>query len=280
MVQYMHFNVRTSAEETFHIKDNTLSGVDSFEFVCQEAKKDLLPIILILGPCASGKGTLSKRLAAEYNLFHLSVGDWLREQAKPPIAGVSEKINRYVHDTKAIPEELLKAEYGSLDNAPPSLVLYQCGKLNISTPESLKINSMPALRAECARVSSEGKFKGILIDNLQQNLRHCDAAAKAFGTGFPTMLIAVDCADKTAKARYLSRARGADDATRFERRIARFRVNYDEVVRFFEASGPVVRVNTDADANEAYQGLLRGLSRCKVWHREFETSTDMMSSMW
>ena len=60
-----------------------------------DIQSSFLPIILIVGPSGSGKGTLSEKLAADFNLHHLSVGDRLRESARPPIAGVLALINRY-----------------------------------------------------------------------------------------------------------------------------------------------------------------------------------------
>ena len=56
----------------------------------------LIPIIPIVGPPGSSKGTLSKKLATDFNLHHSLVGDWLRESARPLIAGVLALINRYI----------------------------------------------------------------------------------------------------------------------------------------------------------------------------------------
>jgi hypothetical protein len=116
-------------------------------------------------------------------------------------------------------------------------MLYHCGKLDISTPDSLKIRAMRAPREECEHISASSGVRSILIENLTQNLRHCDAAAETFGKGFPTLVIAVGCADETAKARFLGRGRGSDNALRFDRRIARFRKDYASVVEYFETSG-------------------------------------------
>ena len=144
-------------------------------------------------------------------------------------------------------------------------MLYQCTVLNVSTPESLKINAIGPLKEECERISARGGFRGILVDNFQQSIGHCDAMAEAFGAGYPTLLIAVDCADETAKKRFLGRARGSDSASRFDRRVAKFRRHYESIVQHIGASAPVVRVSTEADANEAYRQLLNGLGGCEAW---------------
>lgn len=161
-------------------KSADLSTLDALELFVSQPDTELkstggavLPTIIILGPPGSGKSTLCKRLASEDNFHHISVGDWLREQSKAPIAGVSERINRYVSQDKAIPSADVDAEFGCPENAPPGLVLYQCGKLNINTPESMKCRAMPALKEECRRTSSVNfneRPTAILLDNLQQNL--------------------------------------------------------------------------------------------------------------
>lgn len=60
---------------------DTLADMNVSDLFEQETKPQLLPIVLILGPPGSGKGTLCKHLAADFNLHHISVGNWLRHQA-------------------------------------------------------------------------------------------------------------------------------------------------------------------------------------------------------
>ena len=40
--------------------------------------KTLRPVITIDGPAASGKGTLTKRIASDYNLFYMETGFFYR----------------------------------------------------------------------------------------------------------------------------------------------------------------------------------------------------------
>ena len=264
--QTVSFNANISSSITnLHTGDTSLTNINASQLFSEGGKSQLLPIVLILGPPASGKGTLCARLAADFNLHHLSVGDWLRAGGQAPIAGVSARINKYVSQNTPIPSEVFDAEFGSFDNAPAALQLYQCTILNCSTPESLKINAMAPLKEECERVSAQGGFRGILVDNLQQSIGHCDAAVDAFGEEFPKLLISVDCADETAKKRFLGRARGSDSASRFDRRVAKFRRHYKSIVQHIGTSAPVVRVSTEADAVEAYRQLLNGLGECEAW---------------
>lgn len=170
-----------------------------------------LPVILILGPPGCGKGTLCDRLATDFHLQHLSVGDWLRAQTRPPIVGVPNHINAFVATGVEVPKQVIKAEYGKLENGPAPLILYDCSKRNISTLESMKVDLMPALKDEIAllpRQTPAGGWcswrdqpKAVLLDNLMSTLAHAKAAAETFGSAFPTIAITVECSDETAEQR-------------------------------------------------------------------------------
>lgn len=247
------------------------------------SKPPSIPIILVLGPPGSGKGTICKQLAADFNLHHLSVGDWLRAQAAPPIADVPDHINDFVFRGVAVPDAVLEAEYGDVEaeygdveDAPAPLTLYNCSKRNISTPETMKCKLMPALKAEIEALAMPAcgggswrwrdRPKAVLLDNLTSTLAHAEAAAATFGEDFPTMAIAVDCSDGTAEARFLARGRGGDDVARFKRRIARYRGGSREVVSFFREGGTeITEVSTEGKSEAVYEKLLAALDESEVW---------------
>lgn len=236
-----------------------------------------LPIILILGPPGSGKGTICKQLSSDFQLQHLSVGDWLRAQTAPPIACVPDHINAYVSQDVAVPEEVLEAEYGT-SVMPAPLTLYQCTKRNVSTPESMKCNLMPAMKVEIEALTAKTRSiqwcggwrdrpKAVLLDNLTSTLAHAEAAAGTFSADFPMLAIAVDCSDETAEARFLASGRGSDDAARFRRRIARFRKGNADVITFLRERGTnIVEVSTEGEPATVYKKLLGALAENRVWN--------------
>ena len=61
--------------------------------------------LIILGPPGSGKGTVSERLAKDFRLFHVSVGDLLRKEAKKKTI-LGRKISRYVNSGKLVPHQM------------------------------------------------------------------------------------------------------------------------------------------------------------------------------
>lgn len=242
------------------------------------AKRDSpeIPIILVLGPPGSGKGTICAQLAKDFNMHHLSIGDWLRKQTIPPIAGVPENINKYVFEGTEIPIEVMKAEYGREEDAPAPLILYNCSKRASSTPESMKCKIMPALREvidnlatpSCSRISWRWRDrpKAVLLDNPISTLAHAEAAVQIFGPQFLMLVIFANCSDETAESRFLARGRDRDDVARFKRRIARYRHGSEEVRSFFaERGADIVDVSTEDEAEDVYSDLLTRLARSQVW---------------
>jgi len=61
--------------------------------------------LIILGPPGSGKGTVSERLAKDFHLFHVSVGDLLRKEAKKNTA-LGKKISSCIDKGDLVPHQL------------------------------------------------------------------------------------------------------------------------------------------------------------------------------
>lgn len=61
--------------------------------------------LVILGPPGSGKGTVSERLAKDFHLFHVSVGDLLRQEAKKNTA-LGKEISSYINKGILVPHQM------------------------------------------------------------------------------------------------------------------------------------------------------------------------------
>lgn len=61
--------------------------------------------LIILGPPGSGKGTVSERLAKEFHLLHISVGDLLRKEARRKTA-LGKKISSYIDKGDLVPYQV------------------------------------------------------------------------------------------------------------------------------------------------------------------------------
>ncbi|MEK6939532.1 MAG: nucleoside monophosphate kinase [Nanoarchaeota archaeon] len=61
--------------------------------------------LIILGPPGSGKGTVSERVAKDFHLLHISVGDLLRQEAKKNTA-LGKKISSYIDKGNLVPHQM------------------------------------------------------------------------------------------------------------------------------------------------------------------------------
>jgi adenylate kinase len=62
--------------------------------------------IVLLGPPGAGKGTQAKRLAAAFDLLHISTGDLLREEVARR-SGLGQEAKGYMNRGELVPDELV-----------------------------------------------------------------------------------------------------------------------------------------------------------------------------
>ncbi|MBU1112198.1 MAG: nucleoside monophosphate kinase [Nanoarchaeota archaeon] len=62
--------------------------------------------IIMLGPPGSGKGTVSEKLEKDFNLFHLSPGELLREEVKKGTT-IGKDIKKYIENGDLVPDQFV-----------------------------------------------------------------------------------------------------------------------------------------------------------------------------
>jgi len=106
------------------------------------------PVIVLLGPPGSGKGTQAKRLSNELGLVHISTGDILREAVKSGTA-LGKQAKEYMDKGELVPDDLViaivKEKIGEmkdssiiLDGFPRTVI--QAKKLETILPVDVVIN--------------------------------------------------------------------------------------------------------------------------------------------
>ncbi|KAK7808515.1 hypothetical protein U0070_003152, partial [Myodes glareolus] len=82
--------------------------MNPIKYIRQPKPKASMPVrIMIVGPPKSGKTTVAKKLASEYGLKRLSVGDALRSMlSNHPDTELSLRINWHLHKGMTVPDAL------------------------------------------------------------------------------------------------------------------------------------------------------------------------------
>ncbi|KAL1616635.1 hypothetical protein SLS56_011338 [Neofusicoccum ribis] len=183
-----------------------------------------MSFIYIIG---SGKGTLCKQLARDYNYYHLSVGDMLRRATNSNPPEIDQNVIDLVRDGKLLPIKEL--------NAIMSKVF-----------QDLK---------------QEGVWK-IMLDGFPRRLDQ----AKNFEGLFkePALVLFFDCPEEVAKHRFVTRnIPGRDnDGGLFDRRYAEFMELNPEIVEFYESKKMLVKVDTRGETEISYKSVRDIMKTC------------------
>ncbi|KAI1341816.1 P-loop containing nucleoside triphosphate hydrolase protein [Xylariaceae sp. FL0016] len=192
--------------------------------MAQTADKPHCPIVFVLGPPGSGKGTLCKRMTEGHpdlsgsSFYHLSVGDYLRELCDPAIPSAHENLDRdsirfHLRENVLLPSEVL---IPILDH---------------------KINST---------LNSNGDTTTWLVDGFPRNTETLLAFEQKLER--PMKVIILECTRDSAKERFLAHRReGADNENRFNKRYDEYVENMKGIREYY---APIIQ-SAQADADIA-----------------------------
>lgn len=190
--------------------------------------------LIILGPPGSGKGTVSERLAKDFHLFHLSVGDLFRKEVnKKTILG--KEISRYIDNGILVPHQMAvhiakkaigKKKNFILDGFPRSL---DQAKLI----ENLGINAVIYLDVTEKEVVK--RLSGRLLDPVTKKTYHLEYLPPP----------------KTIMTRLVHRK---DDTPKvIKERLKVYHQETELVIRFYRKKGILKKINGTGKPEEVYK---------------------------
>ncbi|KAB8231210.1 P-loop containing nucleoside triphosphate hydrolase protein [Aspergillus alliaceus] len=182
-----------------------------------------LSLIYVIGAPGSGKGSLCAKLATDYGLHHLSVGDLLRDLAKS----------------------------GSLHEEAMS---------NIQRNVLIHTNDLSRILASAKEDLRRAGKEKLLVDGVPRNLDQAGPVEEAIGP--PDLVLFFDCPGEIAKQRFLTRRIPGrnDDGPTFDARYRHYVSQNAMIVDHYDSRGLLLKVDTGGDIDSSYAKLLQGLS--------------------
>jgi adenylate kinase len=175
--------------------------------------------LLLLGPQGSGKGTQAKRIAASWEIPHISTGDMFR--ALDPSTELGRQVKEIMDRGELVPDEV-----------------------TISMIEE--------------RLSQDDAVDGFILDGFPRNLNQAtalDAMLAGIGRGLDAILY-FDVPDEIARERALGRAheegRTDDTAESIDRRLAIYHEQTEPVVEHYRATGKLVPLHAGRTPDEVF----------------------------
>jgi len=185
--------------------------------------------LLVLGPQGAGKGTQAKRVAAEYEIPHVSTGDMFRA-AIAADTPVGRRVAPILASGGLVPDEI--------------------------TVELIR-----------SRLGEADARRGFVLDGFPRNLAQSEALDEMLA-GIGRRLDAIlylDLADDVATARLLKRAvdenRADDTPDVIARRLEIYHSETEPIVEHYRATGKLVPLHAERTIDEVWEEIQDALQR-------------------
>ncbi|MDO8504196.1 MAG: nucleoside monophosphate kinase [bacterium] len=187
------------------------------------------PVIIVLGPSGSGKGTQVKLLEKKFGLNYVGSGKLLRERmAVKDFTG--QKINEAVN------------KKGFL--APTSIIF----KLWVDEFEKIK---------------NKGGFKGLVMDGCPRKIleaRLVDEALEWYEWDKNVKVFWIDIPQKEAIRRLMKRKRPDDSLAGIKKRLNWFETEDRQTIRYYQKTRKVIKINGEQSPEKVFQDIMKNLT--------------------
>ncbi|GAW19164.1 hypothetical protein ANO14919_086480 [Xylariales sp. No.14919] len=228
-------------------------------------------IVYLTGATACGKGTLGKRLAAEFGFYHISMGDLRRahlDSIKLGVPHLDEAIREFVREERVIPPDLL-AQYHTV---PAVLQYYNhraSGSKGWTTKLAAKMLSEELAVARALAKSQGESVKVIILDGHPLTRgSNSSELVDIYKEVYAGLTIVLETPREVAKQRYLARARSAgNNSDRFESRMELTDSILYDFIELMAGFGEIVYSENNAamSIDDAYNVLLSNLNKSSTW---------------
>ncbi|XXH01527.1 hypothetical protein Hte_007887 [Hypoxylon texense] len=229
----------------------------------------MLPIISLVGAVSSGKSALGRKLAEEFRLYYLSVGDFFRSISEVPLPRLLEDLIEKGHK---------KGEYVSMEefrrtnipgihtNVYIAAYIRQYVVSRDTIPYTVAIPLLENMVREIDDdVVNRHKYKGILLDGFPRTLDHLERAKTIRYSIRLAIFIHLPAED--ARSRFLRRSKSDEDTVAYEHRLQSFYENISDLLGEFQSKGQLLGFVNDNSrtVDQAYEDLVQNLSPNEQW---------------
>ncbi|KAI4860515.1 P-loop containing nucleoside triphosphate hydrolase protein [Hypoxylon rubiginosum] len=230
----------------------------------------MLPIIPLVGVMSSGKSTLGRKLAEEFNLYYFSVGDFFRSMCESPLPRFLAEVVRRDHPDKA--DQYIDFEAFQNANVPgvsPAVCLaaymHQFIAFRDTIPHFIAIPLLQDKIKDINDIENAYKYKGILLDGFPRQLDHLESAEIINSSTH--LVIYVDCPVPVARSRFLKRSQGAPDSAAYEHRVWAYEESKPHLLTELRLKKLLLTTTNDGSktVDQAYGDLVEQLSSNARW---------------
>ena len=206
-----------------------------------ELNNEKQTVIILLGAPASGKGTISTRMAKELNMPHISTGDLFRENLKN-MTETGKKAKSYMDEGKLVPDNIV-------------------------------------LEMLATRIAQPDAKVGYILDGFPRTLVQAQELEKVLKDKANVYVVNLDISDEVLIKRILGRAqtskeKRADDTEEVaKKRLAVYHQESEPLVAYYTKNGQLIITVGEKTPDEVYKEIMNAYYAKQPKQKEVKASS-------
>jgi adenylate kinase len=207
--------------------------------------------LVLLGPPGAGKGTQAKALSERLNLAHISTGDLLRQSVKEETA-LGKLAKDYMRRGTLVPDELVGRMLAERFSRPDILRGFILDGYPRNIPQAVKLDEiLRRFESNIDLVIYLETSEAVILQRLTGR-RVCSSCGRNYHlSNMPPKQegICDDCSGQLFQ-------REDDKEETIKKRLAVYRQEAAELVRYYEEKNKLKRLNADEDAELVLEQII------------------------